>query len=95
MLLVAAFYLWLVKHISYRKLVEIQRRQRARKDKVPSVKPAAGQEGPYHTSQIAIEKECRYETDIFLGKRALSVVISSLKSAEFFNVQPDSTYTDR
>jgi hypothetical protein len=29
---------------------------------------------PYHTLQIVIQKECRYETDIVLGKCALSVV---------------------
>jgi len=50
---------------------------------------------PYHTSQITIQKECRYETDIFLGKRALSVLISSLKKVELLNFKPDSTYTDR
>jgi len=45
MISVAAFYLWLVKYSSYRKLVKIQSRQRAREDKDPSVKPAAEQEG--------------------------------------------------
>jgi len=44
-LVVVASYLWLVKYSFYRKLVEINRRKRARKDSVPSVKPTAEQLG--------------------------------------------------
>jgi len=42
---VVASYLWLVKYSYYRKLIELNRRKRARKDSVPSVKPAAEQLG--------------------------------------------------
>jgi hypothetical protein len=42
---VVASYLWLVKYSFYRKLVEINRRKWARKDSIPSVKPAAEQLG--------------------------------------------------
>jgi hypothetical protein len=42
---VVASYLWLVKYSFYRKLVEMNRRKMARKDSIPSVKPAAEQLG--------------------------------------------------
>jgi hypothetical protein len=45
----------------------------------------------YHTSQIAKQKGCQYETDISRGKCALSVVVSSLKNVELLNFQPYST----
>lgn len=41
LLSVVTSYLWLVKYSFYRKLVEINRRQRTQKDDVTSVKPAA------------------------------------------------------
>ena len=42
---VVASYLWLVKYSFYRKLLEVNRRKRARTDSVPSVKPTAEQLG--------------------------------------------------
>lgn len=45
LLSVVMFYLWLVKYSFYRKLVEMNNRQRAQEENVSSVKPAVEQLG--------------------------------------------------